>query len=57
MQLAYGAVDKILGVRFARRGLFLLGHSAGCELALRMAADERGNGLLGIELAGHRAAL
>ena len=29
-----------------------MGHSGGCELAMRMGADERGAGLLGIELAG-----
>ena len=29
-----------------------MGHSGGCELTMRMAADERGAGLLGIELAG-----
>ena len=35
-------------------GLFLLAHSAGCELAVRMAADERAEhaGLIGLELAG-----
>ena len=32
-------------------GLFLLAHSAGCELGLRMAADERAD-VLGVELAG-----
>ena len=49
VQLAYGAIDKILG---SGSELFLLGHSAGCELVVRMAADERGNGLVGIALAG-----
>ena len=39
--LAYGAVEKILGANPRGAGLFLLGHSAGCELAVRMAADER----------------
>ena len=38
--LAYGAVDKILGSTPRGAGLFLLGHSAGCELAVRMAVDE-----------------
>jgi pimeloyl-ACP methyl ester carboxylesterase len=52
--LAYGAVDKILGSSSREAGLFLLAHSAGCELAVRMAADERANdaGVLGLELAG-----
>jgi pimeloyl-ACP methyl ester carboxylesterase len=49
---AYGAVDKILGNGPRGAGLFLLAHSAGCELALRMAVDERGADVVGIELAG-----
>jgi pimeloyl-ACP methyl ester carboxylesterase len=52
VQLAYAAVDRILGERPRGAGLFLMGHSGGCELALRMAADELGADLLGIELAG-----
>ena len=50
--LAYAAVDEILGSRPRGAGLFVLAHSAGCELALRMAADERGSQLLGLEIAG-----
>jgi pimeloyl-ACP methyl ester carboxylesterase len=52
--LAYGAIDKILGSSPRGAGLFLLAHSAGCELAVRMATDERAEhlGLLGLELAG-----
>ena len=52
--LTYGAVDKILGANPRGAGLFLLGHSAGCELAVRMAADERAEdaALIGLELAG-----
>ena len=52
--LAYGAVDKILGDKPRGAGLFLLAHSAGCELAVRMTADERAQdaGVLGLELAG-----
>ncbi|WP_415622250.1 alpha/beta hydrolase [Mycobacterium avium] len=42
VELAYGAVDRILGQRPRGAGLFLMGHSGGCELVLRMAADERG---------------
>jgi len=49
--LAYGAIDKIVGTD-SRQERFLLAHSAGCELAVRMAADQRGDGLLGIALAG-----
>src|SRR6202008_2625538 len=52
VNLAYGAVDRILGQRARGAGLFLMGHSGGCELTMRMAADERGSDLLGIELAG-----
>jgi pimeloyl-ACP methyl ester carboxylesterase len=63
VDLAYGAVDRILGLGPQARprgaGLFLMGHSGGCELAMRMASEggaERGSsrsqGLLGIELAG-----
>jgi pimeloyl-ACP methyl ester carboxylesterase len=52
VNLAYGAVDRILGQRPRGVGLFVVGHSGGCELTMRMAADERGADLLGIELAG-----
>ncbi|MGB8389175.1 alpha/beta hydrolase [Mycobacterium sp.] len=52
VNLAYGAVDRILGQRPRGAGLFVMGHSGGCELTLRMCADERGADLLGIELAG-----
>jgi pimeloyl-ACP methyl ester carboxylesterase len=52
VQLAYGAVDRILRERPRGAGLFVMAHSGGCELALRMAADARGADLLGIELAG-----
>jgi pimeloyl-ACP methyl ester carboxylesterase len=52
--LAYGAVDKILGSSPRGAGLFLLAHSAGCELAVRMAADETAEhaAVFGLELAG-----
>ncbi|BBZ47756.1 alpha/beta hydrolase [Mycobacterium parmense] len=56
VDLAYGAVDRILGERPRGAGLFLMSHSGGCELAMRMATDggtaRRGAGLLGMELAG-----
>jgi pimeloyl-ACP methyl ester carboxylesterase len=52
VRLAYLAVEAILGDRPRGAGLFVLGHSNGCELALRMAADERGAELLGLELSG-----
>jgi pimeloyl-ACP methyl ester carboxylesterase len=52
--LAYGAVDKILGSHAGEAALFLLGHSAGCELAVRMTADQRAShaDVIGLELAG-----
>lgn len=52
--LAYGAIDKVLGDKPRGDGLFLVGHSAGCELAVRMAADDRADsaGVVGLELAG-----
>jgi pimeloyl-ACP methyl ester carboxylesterase len=49
--LAFGAVDKILADGPRGAGLFLFGHSLGCELALRMTVDERDD-ILGVELAG-----
>jgi pimeloyl-ACP methyl ester carboxylesterase len=52
VDLAYAAVDALLGARARGAGLFLLGHSMGCVLAVQMAADERGAGLLGLEIAG-----
>ncbi|MGZ8746569.1 MAG: alpha/beta hydrolase [Mycobacterium sp.] len=52
--LAYGAIDKILGANARGAGLFLVAHSAGCVLAVRMAADDRAEqaGVIGLELAG-----
>lgn len=52
VELAYAAIDAHLGSRPRGAGVFIMAHSAGCELAVRMAADARGTGLLGIELAG-----
>jgi pimeloyl-ACP methyl ester carboxylesterase len=52
--LTYGAIDKMLGANPRGAGLVLLGHSAGCELAVRLASDaraERAN-VIGLELAG-----
>ncbi|MCV7222797.1 alpha/beta hydrolase [Mycolicibacterium elephantis] len=48
--LAFGALDKVLGAQPRGAGVFLMGHSAGCELAVRMAVD--GSDVIGLELAG-----
>lgn len=47
---AFAAVDRILADGDRGAGLFLVGHSAGCELALRMATSRPD--VVGIELAG-----
>jgi pimeloyl-ACP methyl ester carboxylesterase len=49
---ARGAVDKIIGESDRGAGLFLLAHSAGCELGLRMAVDNEAGDVLGVELSG-----
>jgi pimeloyl-ACP methyl ester carboxylesterase len=51
-ELAYEAVDGIVGSGPGGAGLFLLAHSNGSELALRMAVHERGLQLLGLEISG-----
>lgn len=48
----YALIDALLGSRARGAGVFLMAHSAGCDLAVRMAADPRGAQLLGVELAG-----
>jgi pimeloyl-ACP methyl ester carboxylesterase len=52
IELSYAAVDKILESRPRGAGIFLLGHSAGSELTLRMATHELGSAVLGLEIAG-----
>jgi pimeloyl-ACP methyl ester carboxylesterase len=52
VDLAYGAVEKIVGSNPVGAGLFVMAHSMGCELAIRMATDARGGDLLGLEVAG-----
>ncbi len=49
---ALGAVDKIIGESSRGAGRFLLAHSAGCEIGLRIAVDERAADILGVELSG-----
>lgn len=52
IDMTYRAVDAMLGDRDRGAGLFLLAHSNGSELALRMATGDRGDELLGIEISG-----
>ncbi|MFD6455049.1 alpha/beta hydrolase [Nocardia sp. NPDC060220] len=52
VDVTYAAIDALLGTSERGAGVFLAGHSAGCDLAARMAADDRGAALLGLELAG-----
>ncbi|WP_194903749.1 alpha/beta hydrolase [Catenulispora rubra] len=52
VDLVYAVVDRLLETRPQGAGVFLLGHSIGCELVLRMAGRPRGTDLLGVELAG-----
>lgn len=52
VSLAYGAVDRIMADSARGAGVFLVAHSAGCELALRMAVAERASDVIGLELAG-----
>ncbi|MGX1809170.1 alpha/beta hydrolase [Nocardia sp. NPDC055321] len=48
----FAALDALLGESPRGAGVFVFGHSAGCDLAARLAADPRGDDLLGLELAG-----
>jgi pimeloyl-ACP methyl ester carboxylesterase len=52
VRLAYGAVDRVLGERPRGAGLFLMGHSGGCELAMRMSAERQRTDVIGMELVG-----
>lgn len=55
VRLAYGLVDRVLAERPRGAGLFLMAHSGGCELAIRMATGgsvEQRTDLIGMELAG-----
>lgn len=55
VRLAYGVVDRVLREKPRGAGVFLLGHSGGCELAMRMAAagsTGQRSDLIGMELAG-----
>jgi pimeloyl-ACP methyl ester carboxylesterase len=52
IELMYGALDELLAERPQGAGVFLMAHSIGCALAARMAASDRGESLLGVELSG-----
>lgn len=52
VDLAYRAVDALLGGDTPGAGLFLWGHSVGSELTVRMAVANPRNNVLGIELSG-----
>ena len=52
VELAFAAAEAMLGARPRGAGLFIMAHSNGCELGLRMAVDGRRHDVLGIELAG-----
>lgn len=52
VDLTHAALDRLLASRPMGAGVFLLAHSAGSELAVRMAAHTRGTDLLGLEIAG-----
>ncbi|MEU6372525.1 alpha/beta hydrolase [Streptomyces sp. NPDC046909] len=52
VELMYATLDRLLASRPHGAGVFLMAHSAGSELAIRMAAEERGQALLGLEIAG-----
>ena len=50
--LLYATIESALGGRPAGAGTFLVCHSMGCISGVRMAADPRGQDLLGIEISG-----
>jgi pimeloyl-ACP methyl ester carboxylesterase len=52
VELAYAAVDRLLAGWPTGAGVFVLGHSVGCELAVRMAAEPLREDLLGVGIAG-----
>ena len=52
VELAVCAVDEIAPPGGRGAGVFLLAHSAGCDLAMRMAVDGFDTEVLGVELAG-----
>ncbi|ROO85927.1 alpha/beta hydrolase family protein [Actinocorallia herbida] len=51
VDLVHGLLDALVPPGSRGAGLFVVGHSRGTELALQLAADERGADLLGVEIA------
>ncbi len=56
VELIYGALDKLIGSD-ASAGVFVVAHSMGCELAVRMAADVAPRGPAGPGVGRYRSAL
>ncbi len=52
VDVTYAALERHLEGIDRGAGVFVLAHSIGCELATRLAADDRGDAFLGIELSG-----
>ncbi|MBH0775288.1 alpha/beta hydrolase [Nocardia bovistercoris] len=52
VDLAFEVIDRMTAAHGRGSGVFTVGHSIGCVLTMRMAADVRGAEWLGIELSG-----
>ncbi|BBZ76874.1 thioesterase [Mycolicibacterium anyangense] len=52
VELVCAAIDVVLRQRSRGAGVFVMAHSNGCELALRIAVTDRASEVLGVELAG-----
>jgi pimeloyl-ACP methyl ester carboxylesterase len=52
VEVTYKALDELLAERPVGAGLFVVAHSRGCDLGIRLAGEERGAELLGLEIAG-----
>lgn len=52
VEIMYSALERHLEGLDLGAGIFVIAHSIGCELATRLAADDRGDAFLGIELSG-----
>jgi pimeloyl-ACP methyl ester carboxylesterase len=52
VEVASAALDELLNERPVGAGLFVVAHSRGCDLGIRLAGEERRAELLGLEIAG-----